>query len=168
MRAARAGCIDNPNLLGPEVLKAFVDARADILEAGNCLAAECHTAAVFHMMRAFEWGIRTFAADLGLTRFADWSKQDKRFKYTPSSFGTWEKFITQLPGKIEKKLKALRPGIKRQKRQEYYYSVYDDIKIVKEAWRNHVMHTRREFSSTEAEAVFTRVRDMLVRMAAKP
>jgi hypothetical protein len=120
------------------------------------------------MMRAFEGGLRTFAADLGLTRFANWSKQDKRFKYTPASFAVWEKYIGQLPKKIEQKLQGLRPGARRQRRQEYYYSVLDDIKTVKDVWRNHVMHTRREFRGEEAEAVFIRVKDILVRMSKKP
>ena len=164
----RSVCVDNPNLMGPQVLAVFPDAKADIVEAGNCLAAECNTAAAFHLMRVFEWGIRTFAADLGLKRFKDWSKGEQRFKHTPPSFAIWEKFITELPKKIETRLKTIRKGALKQKRQVYYYSVYDDIKVVKEAWRNHVMHTRQSFNHDEANALFMRVKDIMVRMAEKP
>ena len=44
--------VDNGKLLGDQVSKAFPSASAELREAGNCLAVECHTAAVFHLMRA--------------------------------------------------------------------------------------------------------------------
>jgi hypothetical protein len=165
---ARWHYVNNVNLMGSEVIKAFPHASADIVEAGNCLAAECNTAAVFHLMRAFEWGLRTFAADLGISRFVEWSKKEQRFKYTPARFAVWERFLDHLPTRVDKTLKTLRPGALKQKRQEYYRSVCDDVKTVKDAWRNHVMHTRRDFNAEEAEAVFVRVKDMLRRMASKP
>jgi hypothetical protein len=80
----------------------------------------------------------------------------------------WEKFNTELPKKIETRLKQIRKGALKQRRQDYYYSVYDDIKVVKEAWRNHVMHTRQTFNHDDANALFMRVKDIMTRMASKP
>ena len=164
----RSKYLDQKDLFGPKVTKRFKDAAWDICESGNCLAAECNTAAVFHLMRTFEWGLREFCAELGIRRFLDWSKKEKRFKRTPASYATWEKFIGQLPDRIEKRLARLGKGPMKQKRQQYYYSVYDDIKSVKDAWRNHVMHTRQTFTREEAEAVYVRVKNIMIRMADRP
>lgn len=61
----RSNYIDNKDLLGDKVAAKFKSAVPDIKEAGNCLAADCNTAAVFHLMRAVEWGMRAFAVHLG-------------------------------------------------------------------------------------------------------
>jgi hypothetical protein len=47
----------NKDFLGAEVRAAFPSAVEDIEEAGNCMALECSTAAVFHFMRILEWGL---------------------------------------------------------------------------------------------------------------
>ena len=56
---ARAGYVDSAEgLMGAAVLKSFPSATNDLREAGNCLAADCNTAAVFHLMRVAEWGLK--------------------------------------------------------------------------------------------------------------
>jgi hypothetical protein len=55
-----AGVLD---VFGNEVRTAFNSAAPDMIEAGNCLAAECNTAAVFHLMRVAEIGLRALAND---------------------------------------------------------------------------------------------------------
>src|SRR6185312_9878513 len=135
----------------------FKLACPDIQEAGNCLATECNTAAVFHLMLAFEWCLRTFASDLGLNRFKDWSPKRGQFQYTPVGYGVWEKLLTQLPKKAEKRINALRPGARKQRLQEYYSSCFEDIKWVKDAWRNHIMHSRQQYDRDQALSVFTHV-----------
>jgi|SRR5688572_14167076 len=164
----RENYFDKADLFGPRVSKRFKKARRDIRDSGNCLALECNTAAVFHLMRAFEWAIRGFSAELGINRFLEWSKSEQRFKRLPADFAVWERFIGQLPGKIDKRLAKLRPGKRRQALQEYYQSSYEDIKAVKDAWRNHVMHTRKTYGREDAYAVFAHVRAIMIRMASRP
>jgi hypothetical protein len=48
--------INNELLFGKIVLDKFPRAKTDIIEAGNCLAADCNTAAIFHLMRVVEHG----------------------------------------------------------------------------------------------------------------
>ena len=156
---------ENANLFGEAVIRKFPLAKLDIVEAGNCLCAERHTAAVFHLMRAFEWALRTFCDELGLRRMSDWDKKNGKFKYSPASFAQWEKILNQLPGRIEKRLRPLRAGARRQHLQEYYSSALEDIKCVKDAWRNHVMHTRMTFGRDDAQAVFTHVGNIMGRLA---
>jgi hypothetical protein len=50
-------------LFGSQVYAAFPSARRDIREAGNCLAVDAGTAAVFHLMRAAEVALRALAVD---------------------------------------------------------------------------------------------------------
>src|SRR5208282_2687692 len=45
-------------LFGNKVYQNFKSARTEIKDAGNCLAADLNTAAVFHLMRASEFGLR--------------------------------------------------------------------------------------------------------------
>jgi hypothetical protein len=71
----RAEYVDNPSLFGEKVLAQFPSAAFDIRESGNCLAAECATAAVFHLMRAVEWGLRAIGTDLGIRQLRSRSKK---------------------------------------------------------------------------------------------
>lgn len=160
----RSEFLEADKLFG-DALSRFDDARKDVIAAGNCLAAECHTAAVFHLMVAFEWVLRTYAASLGLKRLKDWDKQRQRFKYTPVNYSQWEKILNQLPKRAEKRLGRLRPGPKKQRLQEYYSSCYEDIKCVKDAWRNHVVHSRQRYDRGAAHDVFGHVKDIIIRMA---
>ena len=77
--------VDNDQLFGEIVWRKFPTARRDIKEAGNCLAADCNTAAVFQLMRASEHGLRAIARKLHIDplmhkgaiqpiEYADWEK----------------------------------------------------------------------------------------------
>ncbi|MGA7383217.1 MAG: hypothetical protein WBW81_00495, partial [Methylocella sp.] len=74
----RSGYIDQEALFGPIVLRSFPSAKLDIREAGNCLAAECGTAAVFHLMRAAEFSLRALARDRRI-EFADKPLNEKEW-----------------------------------------------------------------------------------------
>ena len=163
--ADRNGYLENENLFGEAVSNRFPLAKADLRAAGNCLAAECWTAAVFHLMRSFEWALRTICYELGLKRMRDFDKKTGGFKYTPTSYAVWEKIINQLPAKVEKRLRELRPGPRKQRMQEYYSSAIEDVKAVKDAWRNHIMHTRQEFNRVDAAGVVSHVNSIMVRLS---
>src|SRR3989337_1503269 len=57
--------VDNDSLFGGPVAMAFPSANSDLKSAGNCLAVGCDTAAVFHLMRVAELGLRAFCGHLG-------------------------------------------------------------------------------------------------------
>ncbi len=156
-------CVDNPHLFGEPVKDAFPSATHDIREAGNCLAADCNTAAVFHLMRTVEWGLRALAADLGLLKVAR-RKPTGKVKYVPLPYSEWEHIIDQLQARVNAKLQKLSRGTKKQELQEFYNPALQDIRGIKDAWRNHVMHTRREYTSTEALAILEHVRRLMQAM----
>jgi hypothetical protein len=74
----RAQYFAQVKLFGDDVHFAFPSARADIQESGNCLATDRNTAAVFHLMRSVEWGLRALCGHLGLHHARRPHKSGKR------------------------------------------------------------------------------------------
>ena len=156
--------IENENWLGETVATAFSTAKLDIREAGNCFAAECPTAAVFHLMRVMEWGLRALAADVGLLKVL---KDRRKRKYVPLPWSEWEHILNQLSGKVDDKLAKMKPGPKKQEMQQFYYPAIQDIKGVRDAWRNHVMHTRSEYTLLDAKAIKDHVQRLMTNLATR-
>jgi hypothetical protein len=161
------GYVDQSELFGHDVFGKFPSARADVREAGNCLAADCNTAAVFHMMRAVEWGLRSLAASLGLMRITRRKKGGAVKDHIPLPYSDWEHILNQLQGRVDAKIAKLRPGKRKQDLQEFYYPALQDIRGIKDAWRNHVTHTRREYTATEALAILEHVKRFMVTLATR-
>jgi hypothetical protein len=157
--------VDNPKLFGTAVYDAFPSARSDIKEAGNCLAADCNTAAVFHLMRAVEWGLRALCVHLGLSKTK--RTQKGKASYTPLSFSEWEAMLNQLNARVDAKLAKTKRGSTKQELQEFYYPMLQDIRAIRDAWRVHVMHTRRDYSGPEAAAILDRVKRLMTALAEK-
>jgi hypothetical protein len=55
---------EQEQLFGSEVYEAFAKARNEIRDSGNCIAVGLDTAAVFHLMRVAEFGLRALAKKL--------------------------------------------------------------------------------------------------------
>ena len=123
--------LDKDRLFGDEVWHGFPSARADIREAGNCLATGCNTAAVFHLMRAVEWGLRALATDLGVRRLRG-VRRSGRATLTPVAYSQWETILNSLPGHVASKLKRLRPGPTKHKRERFYEEAIEEIRESRE------------------------------------
>jgi len=162
----RVEYFDNDSLFGDEVRSSFPSAAPDLREAGNCLAVECNTAAVFHLMRATEWGLRALASNLGVKKIRA-SKKPGSKQYTPLSYSEWEKILDGLQDAVDAKMQALKRGTAKQKLQEFYYPALQDIRGLRDAWRNHVMHTRSEYNREDAIAVFAHVKRLMQGLATK-
>ena len=61
----------------------------------------------------------------------------------------------------------MRPGKVKQSAQEFYYPALQDVRGIKDAWRNHVMHTRREYTALEADAILEHVKRLMATLAPK-
>jgi hypothetical protein len=160
--------VDNDALFGSAVQDKFPSASLDIRASGNCLAAECHTAAVFHLMRSVEWGLRALGSDVGIKRLRSRAKKTAKVKYTPLAWGEWDTILNQIRSAIETRLTRINRGQKKQDYQEFYNPMLDNIERFKDAYRNHVMHTRREYTPGEALEVFEQVRYFMKRLASRP
>jgi len=146
--------LDSRKLFGAEVCSSFPRAVADISGAGDCIAVDLNSAAVFHLMHVAEWGLRALAANVSLSEIVT---DKQKGKTIPLEYGQWEKIINQLPEKIEARVNAMDHGEDRQTTQEFYWSSLSEIRGFKDAWRNHVMHTRRDYTREDAIAVFSHV-----------
>jgi len=144
-------------LFGDKVYQNFKSARVEVKDAGNCLAADLNTAAIFHLMRVAEIGLRVLARRLkvpvkkGQLEYLEWKniidQIEKKIKEN----------VAKLPSKTKKKASAL----------EFYHGAIGEFYAFKDVWRNNVMHTRESYAEKEAVPVFNHVRGFMQRLAAK-
>jgi hypothetical protein len=145
---------EQDELFGEAVNKAFPSAKNEIKDAGNCLAADLNTAAIFHLMRVAETGLRALARRL-----------DVKIKKMPLEYADWGKIIPE----IEEKIKLKKPksrGKKQSETLEFYHGAIGEFNAFKDVWRNNVMHARGSYDEKEAIRVFNHVRGFMQRLAA--
>jgi hypothetical protein len=142
----RTQYLDKPQLFGPSVHSAFPTARQDIIDAGNCLAAECSTGAVFHLMRVAEYGLRALARDrrVSLPRNA------------VLELATWEAVMKELED-AEVAIQGYQKTPAREAQFEFYHGASMEFKRFKNKFRNRVMHTRDEYDRHEALSALNHV-----------
>lgn len=87
---SKADFWERDELFGAAVNSAFASARLDIKEAGNCLALELNTAAVFHLMRVVELSLRGLAGHL-----------ECNFPF-PVQYSTWAEVLREIDEKLNK------------------------------------------------------------------
>ena len=151
-----SGYVDKRALFGTKVYHAFPSARKDIQEAGNCLAAECFTACVFHLMRAAEYGLRALGQD----------RQVKLSKGGTLDLATWEELLKTLED-AEEAIRNYPKTLAREAQYEFYHGAMMELKRFKNKFRNRVMHTREEYDRDEARSALTHVRDFMKILAGK-
>jgi hypothetical protein len=146
---------------GKPIKRAFPSAASDVTQAKVCMAFELYTASVFHLMRAVEWALRALANDLGVKRIRTVKKPGKKAVYQPLSYAEWERILDGLHDAVDARIAKLKRGQEKQKTQEFYYPILQDIRAIKDAWRNHVMHARVEYMTEDAKAVFEHVKRLM-------
>lgn len=154
----QADFFEQNHLFGEEVSKSFPSAVPEIKEAGNCLAADLNTAAVFHLMRIAEVGMRAFALQLKV-----------KLNRKPITHGGWSQIIEQIEKKIRRRRERYdRSGRKNKKEFEFLKScrmAADELFFFKEMWRDNTMHAISNYSEPEARGIFERVRNFMQRLA---
>lgn len=160
VRNACSSYVDNDELFGPVVAKRFRSAKSDIREAGNCLAADCNSAAVFHLMRVSEHGLRAVAKRLRV-------RLNHKGGNHPVEYADWNKVITGIRNKLTE-LRSKSPGKRKEKALMFYSDIADQSEYIKDIWRNRISHARHSYDADEAMRVKQRVHDFMVRLAAGP
>jgi hypothetical protein len=161
VRVEFCGFVDSTALFGDAVEQAFPSASRDIKEVGNCLAAECGTAAVFHAMRAAEVALRVLAAD--------------RCVYPGGSIGLkqWGELLSALDGKLAEMEKAdtsLWPARNVKATQiRFYRSAQAEFRDFNEAWRKHLAHGHDGafYDSLKAQSIVNHVKSFMLSLAEK-
>ena len=151
---------EQDKLFEDAVYKKFPEARREIKEAGNCFAADLNTAAVFHLMRATEWGLRDLAEHLDAVP-AKW----------PIEFSQWSQLIDDIDLKLNPKVKAVEDTMTRGHAKdaslEFYNGLVADVKHLKIS-RDRVMHTRESYNEKSTMAIFGEVENFMKRLANRP
>ena len=145
-------------LFGKEVYEHFESARSDIKDAGNCIAADLNTAAVFHLMRVTEIGLHALAYELGATTVGK--------KNTPIEFRMWGEIIGHIQSKMDSLTQGLPESEKREKSQ-FYHGLLIECEAIKELLRNPVSHGGNRYNEGETMNVFIHVKGFMTRLAAK-
>jgi hypothetical protein len=143
-------------LFGKFVNRAFASAMPDIKAAGNCMAADLNTAAVFHLMRVVERGLRAFARHLHVPI----PKSELEYK-------NWQTIIDQFPKAIESKLNKKMPPKRRSELLKFYSGVTGQFEFFKDVWRNHCAHARGHYDAPQAQSAFDHVKSFMQRLASK-
>lgn len=135
---------------GCEVGERFPSAEEDIRQAGNCLATGCATAAVFHLERAAEFGVKALWKGLG--------------KALANKGISWDEILLDLEHEQNK------PASDRLPFWRTYPSLCSEsisaVKAIKNVWRDQTLHIERTYSDSQAMRVFTAVKHFLQTLAA--
>jgi hypothetical protein len=154
--------IDNPHPFGKETHDAFPSATQDAIEAGNCLAAACSTAAVFHLVRAAEIALRALALDRGV-EFPNSSVTEQQCGVLISAL---DSKIAAL-GRADKKLWPNEAVKKVQ--LSFYHSALMEFRSFNEAWRKQVCHAgcASFYDENQAISVYDHVQSFMSKLATR-
>jgi hypothetical protein len=142
---------------GELVSRVFPDADTDIRSAGLSLAVELNTAAVFHLMRVAELGLKWLATQLKV-------KLRENRKPLPVDEAMWNKIIDGLNSRI-KTTRQMTAGPRKRARLEMYAAAAQQCDYMKDIWRNNVSHSHRSYTAREAQTAMKRVRDFMQSLA---
>lgn len=148
--------VNNNSLFGEAVSKGFPSAASDIKEAGNCLAADCPTAAVFHLMRVAEYGLRALAYD----------RRIKLDKNKPIDLAGWEDLLRRLEDAEDAIRHFPRTGA-REAQFEFFHGANMEVKRFKNKFRNRLMHSRESYDKSEAMSAFNHVKAFMEILATR-
>ena len=141
------------------VAQAFPSAVPDLKEAGTCYALNRNTACAFHVIRALEIALRSFARCSGVKVTG---------KTTPLEYQQWHNIIEAIESQSKKKYGNLKPGPAKSNALKFYSACLSDFIFFKDAVRNILVHNRSGlYKDPEALGVLFRAKDCLIRMAPK-
>jgi hypothetical protein len=136
---------------GEGVRTKFSSAAFEITEAGKCLALRRDTAAVFHLMRVMEVGIRSVARCLSAP---DPTKPAER---------NWGAILRAINTAITDR----RGNWKYPDDAEFFEGVYVSLDKIRNLWRNATMHVEKQYTEEEAKDILEAVRAFMGKLACR-
>ena len=141
-------------LFGEDVESSYPSAAFEIEEAGKCLGLGRDTAAVFHLMRVMEIGLRTVAKCLAIP---DPIKEAER---------NWGVVLRKIKDELDERGKPKSPRAwKTLEDKALFGDLYASLDAVKVAWRNSTMHVEGKYTFDEAEHIFVATRGFMKKLA---
>lgn len=143
---------DPQRAFGQSTVDTFsADISLDVRDACQCYALGQWTACVFHSMRILEHGLRVLAEEVGLTMEA-------------IELENWKTIIDRIEKAI-REMEAEPKTPKKSERVQFYAEAAIQFRYFKDAWRNHVSHSRVSYDEQKAIVVLTHVRDFMQHLA---
>jgi hypothetical protein len=141
-------------VFGSAVAQVFSEASADIEAAGRCFALDEWTACVFHLMRSLEHALRKMAATVGLPPDA-------------MAYENWRSIIDQIESKI-RELEKTRKSAEKVETLRLFSDAAVQFRYFKDAWRNHVSHSRVSYDQHTAPPIWLHVKLFMEQIATLP
>src|ERR1022692_1963559 len=114
------------DLFGRRACEAFPSTLIDLEEASRCLAANRHTASVFHLMRVLEVALRELGRSLNDPTL------------DPKTNPSWERILHRCDVELAKSF--TQRCAEWQADPGFYSEATANLRAVKVAWRNPTMH----------------------------
>lgn len=150
--------LQQEKLFGESVFQAFPSVFVELKEVSNALAADLNTAAVFHLMRVAERGMRILAWDRRVTVVRNKPLELQQWKDILDGVQKEVDLIVNWPNTL---------GLAKTQAEEFYNGALEEFKGFKDAWRNHVMHDRRSYSFDEAKGIMAHVERFMKTLATR-
>jgi hypothetical protein len=132
-------------MFGDDTIKAFPSIAAEVDEAGKCLALERPAAAIFHLMRVVEIGLRCLAKPIGMAGAnPDWG---------------------QVIRAVDDYIKLPKPQRALPIDDSFLAGVSAQMHAVKLAWRNQAMHVDATFGLANARDIFSATKSLMQHLA---
>jgi len=145
---------ENNKLFSEGAKKAFPTASAELRLAGNAYALGLPTASVYHCMRALESGLNALAYSLEVD----------------PGVQNWQNVLDQIEAAI--KTEGKRPSSpEKTSRLQFLSEAATEFRHFKDAWRNHVAHSRATYGEAQALTILNQVRsffEVLARQLREP
>jgi len=146
------------NLLGQAAHERFPEIDKDAQDVANCIAGELYTAAVFHLMRIAECGLRAIAREVAATPIRNKIK-------VPIEEADWEGVIIAIRAKLDAARKLPKTSKLRRSKLAFYSDATDHCTYMKDIWRNNVSHLQKPYISRDAQAALSRVTEFMTFLA---
>jgi len=153
VQSAKAKYYEQTELFGEGVALQFGSTEQDIRAAGNCYASDNNTACVFHCMRVLEKGLHAFAGHLKVPFVI------------PVELQNWQNIIELIQKEIKDREKSLPKGIAKSDELKFLSGAAIEFGYFKEAWRNHVAHSRVTYDDIEALRIMSHVHQFMDELA---
>ena len=147
---------DEDHHWGP-IWKSFPSARKEMEEAVFCHSLERSTAAVFHLMRVSEIGLRALARRMGVKM-----PKGKRLEWSE-----WQQILKEMTDVSEQVAKTKKAGPHKDELLEFYRGALGQFYGFKDEYRNHVMHSRRSYNDYTAAGVLAHVKSFMEKLSAR-
>jgi hypothetical protein len=155
-------------LFGEEVFNCFKSARQDIKDAGTCFASELYTASVFHLMRVVETTVKQMVKAMKAEKFITTPvlvKGVKKMVKKPIELCDWGTLIKGMESALNELEKGTKISIKKKETLAFYNHSVGVFKHFKDAWRNNVSHSRKDYQEFEAKLIMENTRQLMQHLA---